>query len=206
MLRLTFKDSLPSPAEVTFGIAGDFYESEIYSHLLIEDDRIVANPDNVNKLISLFSDTQISQKIADNFCSELGLLEQTKDRSFYLLDLNVCDDTISMIPISVSYTLVNPHIIEFVEKSRQDFFDNLNLPNLRGNRKDPFSQIAMSKLFYNKRHNKIVCKLEVSSYLTEEDQNFLEQYKYKNIEYHCERRQSGEMIIKMNKTYTQEFS
>lgn len=205
-MRLNFKDSIPSPAEVTFGTAGDFYEYEIYSHLLIEDDRIVATPDNVNKLISIFSDTQIIQKISDNFCSELGLLDYTKDRTFNMLELNVSNDTIVMIPILVSYTLENPHIIEFIEKSRQDFFDNLNLPNLRGNRKNPFSQIHISKLFHNQKQNKIVCRFEASSYLTEEDQHFLEQYKYKNIEYKYERRQSGEMMIKLNKTYTQEFS
>lgn len=147
-MYVTIEDSLPDLSIVSFGLGADFYADEFYNQFESDDDRIIASPDNVNKLISLCEMTSFGQKIVDDYCQNQGLFDLTDERTLSLKDLKIIAGCIITIPVYYQYRIIDPVINDFITKSQQDFFEKIKNDSIR-----KVYQVKVKKVFVKKTPN-----------------------------------------------------
>lgn len=187
----------------------DYYNDvrELYKTLDIHDEILTLNQSNLQKIIDYFNSTDNIEKTCLNFLKEYGIDSFATSNDLFITGYHTNDSRyLYNVNLSQSVHIHNKKIVDFIDKSKKDFFAFVTLSD-KNKTKTSYSlinseSVEIIRIRYDKVNNLFLLGLKLKYSLKNFDTKHFEYYKNDNVYFSADIDNYGVMNVTIQKTYT----
>lgn len=201
-MHLSTKRNLTSFMELSYFTSDESdIINQFYSNLETKDEMLVANPENMKKIIDFFNCEDNRNGISQSLLKDDGLLKFSSNDTVFVDDFVLNSEYIHTIKLHHCLK-VNENIESFIKKSQQEFFNYLVSFGKEGvyshSLRKP-DRITIESLTF--KNDRLSVGLSESYIMKDYDESHFDRYKKDNYYFSGNRMSSGELRIYVRKFY-----